>query len=149
MCQLFNGISSGVWALTAQLAIMSSVSHQEVAVGIALFGLFGSIGASIGQAVAGAMWVNLLPDRLTENLPEDTKDKAMEIFGDITIQLSYPMGSPVRDAIIEAYGFVQRRMVIVGACFLPCCLVCLFMWRNINIIQLEAQRGKQNKRNVL
>merc|ERR1712093_595825 len=56
MCQVFNGIGTGIWATTAQLAVMASVSHQEVAVAIALWGMFGSIGSAIGQAIAGALW---------------------------------------------------------------------------------------------
>ncbi|KAI1182602.1 siderophore iron transporter mirB [Nemania serpens] len=148
MCQLFNGISSEIWTLTAQLAIMASVTHQEIAVSLALWSLFGSIGASIGLAIAGALWNNILPVKLYEFLPDDAKDQAGEIFGDIVIQLSYPMGSPVRDAIIAAYGDVQRKMVIAGAAFLPLCLLCLFLWKNINVKALEETRGKQSKGNV-
>ncbi|KAJ6789632.1 hypothetical protein PWT90_08487 [Aphanocladium album] len=138
MCQLFNGIYSGVWAATAQLSVMANVSHQEVAVALALYSLFGSIGASIGQAIAGAIWNNVLPGQLVKNLPEDLKDLAGEIFADITKQQSYPMGSPARDAIIASYGHVQRIMVIVGCCFLPLCIACLFLWKNINVKKLES-----------
>ncbi|KAI1117743.1 siderochrome-iron transporter MirB [Nemania sp. NC0429] len=148
MCQLFNGISSEIWTLTAQLAIMASVTHQEIAVSLALWNLFGSIGSSIGLAIAGALWNNILPVKLYEFLPDDAKDQAAEIFGDIVIQLSYPIGTPIRDAIIAAYGDVQRKMVIAGAAFLPPCLLCLFLWKNINVKALEASRGKQNKGNV-
>lgn len=138
MCQLFSGIYSGVWAATAPLSIMSNVTHQETAVALAVYGLFGSIGASIGQAIAGGIWTNVLPRELFKNLPDDLKDKAAEIFADITVQQSYPMGSPGRDAIIASYGHVQRIMVIVGCCFLPLCILCLFLWKNVNVKKLEA-----------
>lgn len=148
MCQIFNGVATGFWALTAQLAIMASVSHQEIAVGIALWGLFGSIGAAVGNAIAGGLWTNIVPRELYKNLPENVKNATMEIYGDIEKQTSYPIGSPVRDAIIHTYGYVQRIMVIVGACFLPLCIICLFMWKNINVKQLEKVHGKQTKGNV-
>lgn len=148
MCQLFNGIASEIWSLTAQLAIMSMVTHQEIAVGLALWRLFGSIGASIGLAIAGALWTNILPAKLHEFLPADYKDRTYEIFGDIVIQQSFPMGSPVRDAIIAAYADVQRKMVIAGSAFLPLCLVCLLMWKDVNVKDLEATHGKQSKGNV-
>ena len=61
MLQMFNGIYSGIWAPTSQLAIMASISHQEIAVALAIFSLFGSIGAAVGLAVAGAIWTQLLP----------------------------------------------------------------------------------------
>lgn len=148
MCQLFNGIYSGVWALTAQLAIMASVSHQEIAVGLAMWGLFGSIGAAIGFAVSGALWTNIFPEQLYKALPDDSKNLTATIYGDITVQLSYPMGSPIRTAIIEAYQDVQRKMVITGVAFIPLCLGCLFLWRNINVKKLEEREGKQTKGTV-
>ncbi|KAI0104251.1 siderochrome-iron transporter MirB [Nemania sp. FL0031] len=148
MCQLFNGISSEIWTLTAQLAIMANVTHQEIAAALALWSLFGSIGSSIGFAIAGALWTNILPAKLYEFLPDDAKDQVATIYGSIDVQLSYPMGSPIRDAIIAAYGDVQRKMVIAGAAFLPLCLICLLMWKNINVKALEETRGTQSKGHV-
>lgn len=147
MCQIFNGFYSGVWALTSQLAIMSSVTHQEIAVALALWGLFGAIGAAIGFAVAGALWTNIFPVQLLKNLPEDAKNLTATIYGDINVQKSYPMGSPIHDAIIAAYADVQRKMVITGVAFIPLCVVCLFMWRNINVNEMEKKR-KQTKGTV-
>ncbi|KAH6874874.1 major facilitator superfamily domain-containing protein [Thelonectria olida] len=147
MCQLFNGLYSGIWALTAQLAVMSSVNHQEVAVGLALWGMFGSIGAAIGYAIAGAIWTNILPAELAKALPDDMKDQAATIFGDITVQLSYPMGSPTRDAIIEAYSVVQHKMVIAGCCFIPVCALCILMWRDTDINKRDEE-SEQAKGNV-
>lgn len=148
MLQMFNGIYSGIWALTAQLAIMASVGHQQVAVAIAMFGLFGSIGSAIGFAIAGGIWTNILPRKLEEYLPAASKSEAMRIYGDMVVQLSYPRDSPERNAIIQAYGNVQRKMVIAGSAFLPLCLICLFLWRDINVKKLEALNGKQTKGTV-
>ncbi|KAI1376563.1 MFS general substrate transporter [Hypoxylon crocopeplum] len=148
MCQIFNGVSSGIWVLAAQLAIQASVTHQEIAVAMAIFGLFGSIGAAIGLAIAGALWNNILPQKLREFLPEGSKDLVSNIFGNINVQKSYPMGSPIRTAIIEALGDVQRKMVIAGSAFLPVCVICLIVWKNINVVKLEQTRGKQTKGNV-
>ncbi|KAM3559340.1 hypothetical protein MY1884_003526 [Beauveria asiatica] len=148
MCQLFSGIYSGVWAATAQLSVMANVTHQETAVAMALFGLFGSIGAAIGQAVAGGLWTNILPRELYKNLPTELKSNASAIYADLEVQLSYPMGSPARDAIIVSYGHVQRLMVIVGCCFLPICIACLFMWKNLNVKDMETKE-RRKKGNVL
>jgi hypothetical protein len=142
MCQIFNGFYSGVWSLTSQLAIMATVGHQELAVAIALWQLFGSIGASIGNALAGALWTNIFPVQLQQNLPADAKNLTQAIYADIEVQLSYPLGSPIRDAIIESYGHVQRLMVITGVCFLPACIVCVLVWKNINVIKVDAARKK-------
>lgn len=68
MCQIFNGIATGIWSIAAQLAIMASVTHQEIAVSMAIFGLFGSIGAAIGLAIAGALVRNFLSHFLCFNV---------------------------------------------------------------------------------
>lgn len=144
MCQLFQGIYSGVWALTGQLAITASVNHQEVAVALALYGLFGSIGASIGEAIAGAMWTNLFYDRLVEYLPEASKDLATDIYAKLDTQLLYA-GTPEGEAINLAYGYVMRLMVICGVCFIPLCIASILLWRNINVKRLEEEKGRQMK----
>lgn len=147
MCQLFNGIATGVWALCGQLGIMASVGHQEIAVSLAMFGLFGSIGAAIGNAIAGGLWNNILPDQLYKRLPAESKDQAAAIFGDIVLQMSYPDGSPERDAIVGAYGDVQRKMVIAGSVFILPCIVAIFMWKNINVKNIDKEKS-QTKGNV-
>ncbi|RKK60164.1 Siderophore iron transporter mirB [Fusarium oxysporum f. sp. cepae] len=144
MCQLFNGIYSGIWSLTARIAVMSSVKHQDVAVALAIWGMFGGIGSSIGVAIAGGIWTNMLPTELAKQLPESAKNMTATIYGDINVQLSYPAGSPERDAIIAAYDFVQKKMIYAGCAFIPLCVICLFMWRNIDIKEKDAQ-SKQAK----
>ncbi|KAI5925495.1 major facilitator superfamily transporter [Camillea tinctor] len=148
MCQVLNGISSELWALGGKLAVMASVDHQNIAVVLALHSLFASIGAAIGFAIAGGIWTNILPAKLYEFLPEDSKDLAGSIYGSLVIQESYPFGTPIRDAIVAAYADVQRKMVIAGTAFLPLCIIAIFMWKNINVLKLEQEKGKQTKGNV-
>lgn len=142
MCQLFNGIYSGIWSLTARLAVMSSVKHQDVAVALALWGMFGSIGSSIGSAIAGSIWTNILPGELQRRLPESVSADWATIYGDIVTQMSYERGSPERDAVIASYDVVQRWMVIAGCCFIPFTIACLFMWRNIDIREKDEKSSQ-------
>lgn len=142
MCQILNGVAGGMLTIAMPLAVMASVSHQEVAVVLALHGLFASVGAGVGLAVSGAMWTNLLPAALIKHLPDSAKADAMTIYGDITVQLSYAWGSPEREAIIAAYGEVQRKMVIAGACFMPLLFVSVLVWKNHNIKTMAQTRGK-------
>ncbi|KAI0430884.1 MFS general substrate transporter [Xylaria sp. FL1042] len=143
--QILNGIGDGIWSPVAQLAVMASVPHQQVAVGLALYGLFGSIGSAIGNAIAGAIWNNILPQKLEEFLPADVKNRTAEIFGSIEVQQSFPFGTPERDAIVAAYGDVQRKLVIAGSAFLPVAILLIFVWKNINVKKLEAMHGTQSK----
>ena len=149
MTQILNGLGTGIFATCAQLGVMAPVTHQEVAVVIAIWGLFGSIGAAIGFAIAGAMWNNILPAQLLSRLPEESKSLSTAIFGDMVLQMSYPDGSPEREAIVGAYADVQRKMVIAGACFVPLCLASIYIWKNINVKKLEKDKGAQTTGTVL
>ncbi|GAD99493.1 hypothetical protein NECHADRAFT_78056 [Paecilomyces variotii No. 5] len=148
MCQLFNGFGSGIFSMCMQIAVRVSVTHQEIAVVLAIWGLFGSIGAAIGETIAGALWTNELLKQLYNDLPEERKHLAATIYSSILKQKAYPMGSPIHEAIISAYANVMRKMVIARACFIPPLVLFLFMLRDINVKKLEKSRGTQSKSNV-
>lgn len=141
MCQILNGAAGGILACCMPIAVMAAVSHQEIAVVLALHGLFASIGVGVGLAISGAIWTNLLPSALIRHLPAEFKDQAMTIYGDITVQLGYEFGTPVRDAIIAAYAEVQRLMVIAGACFMPLLFVSIMVWKNYNVKTMVQTKG--------
>lgn len=147
MCQLFNGFGTGIWSICAQLAVMASVNHQEIAVAMAIWSMFGSIGSSLGYAIAGGIWTNVFPGKLLEELPADQKDKASLVYGSIDEQKAAPMGDPVRMATIGAYAHVQRLMVIAGAAFIPLLFLCLVMWRKIDVKKRQKESG-QSKGNI-
>lgn len=147
MTQVFVGVGTALFAVSGQLAVMATVSHQEVAVVIAVWGMFGSIGASIGFAVAGALWTNIFPAQLYARLPEGSKDMAAVIFADIKMQAEFLDGTPEREAVVGAYAHVQRMMVITGACLMPLVLASIFIWRNVNVKKLE-ERKKQTEGNI-
>ncbi|KAF3038217.1 hypothetical protein E8E11_005802 [Didymella keratinophila] len=145
LTQVLVGLGTGIFAQCGQLAIMAPVTHQQIASVSALWGLFGGFGSSIGFAIAGAIWNNVTPGKLLELLPEESKVDAPLIFGNITMQMMYLDGTPERDAVVGAYAHSQRLMVITGACFVPLCILSIFIWKNINVKKLEEERGKQTK----
>ncbi|KAI1081875.1 siderophore iron transporter mirB [Whalleya microplaca] len=138
MCQVLVGFGVGMIGQMAELITMASVRHQDVAVALAIYGLFGSVGSSVGYAVAGGIWTNILPEKLYEFLPEDSKNMTAAIYGDINKQMAEPIGTPIRDAVIRAYGDVMRKMVIVGSALIPLTILCVIIWRNINVKKLEG-----------
>jgi hypothetical protein len=148
MTQLFVGIGAGIFATCGCLAVMAPVTQQEIAAVLAVWGLFASIGASTGFAIAGALWNNILPEQLAKRLPADSQYSATEVFASLEMQMSFADGSPERDAVVGAYGYVQRVMVIVGACLIPLCLFAIFIWKDINVKKLEREHGEQTKGNV-
>jgi nitrate/nitrite transporter NarK len=145
LTQVLVGLGTGIFATCGQLAVMAPVTHQQVAVVNALWGLFGGFGSSVGYSIAGAMWNNITPKKLYELLPEESKDQAATIFGDIKVQMSFLDGTPERAAVVGAYAHSQRLMVIAGACFIPLCVASIWIWKNINVKKLEKEQGKQTK----
>lgn len=140
MTQILVGLGSCIFTVCGQIAIMASVSHQEVAVVMAIWGLFGSIGAAVGSAIAGGMWNNMLEKELYDRLPEDAKSQTASIYANLVTQMSYADGTPERNAIVGAYGDVQRKMVIVGVCITPLCILCTWFWRNVNVKKLFKEQ---------
>ncbi|KAH9991679.1 siderophore iron transporter mirB [Xylariaceae sp. FL0662B] len=137
MCQVLVGFGAGMVSQMAQLITMAVVGHQDVAVALAIYGLFGSVGSSVGYAIAGGLWTNILPVKLYEFLPEDSKNMTATIYGDINEQMAEPIGTPIRDAVIAAYGDVMRKMVIAGTALIPLTIVCVIIWKNINVKKFE------------
>jgi hypothetical protein len=140
-CQIFIATGSGIIIITQGVAIMAAAAHQHVAVVIAILGLFGNIGGAIGLTVASAIWQNVLPNKLAIYLPSEEVPNLLMIYGDLTTQLSYPVGSPVRTAIQQAYGDAQLQMLIVGTAAWVLCLGSVLMWRNLNVIGVKQTKG--------
>jgi hypothetical protein len=142
MTQIFKATTSGTLIICEQLAVMAVVQHNEIAVMIAVIGLFSSIGGGIGRSISGAIWTNQLPGLLEAYLPAETQADLTTIYRSLPVQLSYAWGSPTRDAIVRAYGEVQRKMLIAGVSFLPLALGSVFFSRNINVKKMEQTVGQ-------
>lgn len=141
MCEIFKAFAGGTLVVCSEMAAMASGKHENIAVAYALVGLFSRIGGSIGSSVSGAIWSNTLPGELRKNLPEGSKDKAAAIYGSLAVALSYPVGSPVREAIVESYAVAQRRMLITGVAILPLAVVAILMWRDIRLKETKQLKG--------
>ncbi|CRG84194.1 Siderophore iron transporter mirB [Talaromyces islandicus] len=141
MCQIFNGVAGAIVPLCTQMAVMVSVGHNEVAVVLALHTVFGSMGAAIGLAISGAIWTNTLPRAIHNHLPEAQKDQYMTIYSSLKTQLSYKWGSPVREAIVAAYGDTQRLLAVTGACFIPLMFIMIFAWKDLDVRRVVQTRG--------
>jgi MFS family permease len=143
MCQIFIAFGGGTTVITQQLAATAAVDHGSVAVVLAIQYAFANVGGAIGQSISAAIWTGVFPDRLMRYLPEDAIENFASIYGDMTVQSSYPWGSPARSAINQAYGDAQHYMLIGGACFLAFGFFFVLIWRDISV-----KHSKQTKGNV-
>ncbi|KAM0433478.1 hypothetical protein ACHAPT_004358 [Fusarium lateritium] len=141
MCEVLGSIAGGTFVMVEQIAVMASVPHRDVAVGIALLNLVTSVGGAIGQAISGAIWTNLMPSKLSRYLPEELQANALIIYGDITQQLAFPWGSPERDAIVKAYGETQKVMLIASVVALAGPVAWILLMKNHRLSEKEQTKG--------
>lgn len=142
MCQIFIALAGGTLVICEQMAAMASVTHQHVAVILAILGMFSSIGGAIGQTVAAAIWTSNFPTALAKYLPADEQQNLVAIYGELTTQLSYPVGSPTRLAIQRAYGDAQRWMLIASTTVLVLAVVSVAVWRDIKVKDFKQVKGR-------
>ncbi|KAJ5173652.1 Major facilitator superfamily domain general substrate transporter [Penicillium coprophilum] len=133
MCQIFLAVGGGTFILIEQVAVLAAASHEDYAAMLALLSTFGNIGGAVGSSVSGAIWTNTLPVKLREYLPAELKDQWSDIYEDLEKQLSYPVGSPARTAIQNAYAFSQRYMMIAGTALMGLSIAWVLMMRNIKV----------------
>lgn len=111
---------------------------------LAFKAFFVDLGDAVRSAVSGAVWTNLLPRYLEENLPNAEKSKAKVIFANLKTQLSYEVGSPERDAIVRAYVNFWKVQIIAATVIVAVSTVIVFTWRDLSL-----KDGAQTKGTVL
>jgi MFS family permease len=142
MCQIFIAFGGGALVICEQMAAMAATTHQYIAVVLALEAMFSRIGGAIGQSVASAVWTGVFPAKLAEYLPPEEQENLTSIYGDITVQMSYPLGTPARDAINRAYGDAQKMMLIGGTAILAVGFVATAVWRDIRVKDFKQVKGR-------
>ncbi|KAK7418663.1 hypothetical protein QQX98_003854 [Neonectria punicea] len=141
MCEIVMSLGGGAIILLSQISVMAASKHEDYAAMLALLSLFGNMGGAVGNSISGAIWTNTLPGKLQEYLPESTKSKWYEIYESLDIQLSYPVGSATRDAIIHGYAVAQRNMLIAGTAIMGLSIAFVMMVKNIKLKNLDSMQG--------
>merc|ERR1712230_252895 len=82
-----------------------------------------------GSAISGAIWSGNVLDKLKLYLPEETKARAEDIYGNIGLAANgWPMGDPTREAINRAYQETMTMILMVAVCVaIPCIFLSLLM----------------------
>ncbi|WVO14624.1 hypothetical protein L204_102261 [Cryptococcus depauperatus] len=141
MCQVFTAFGGGTMIDCQQVAVVAAASHNDAAAVLALLGLFGSVGGAIGNSVSGAIWTNTLPKALRSYLPEESLGDWKAIYDSLDTQLSYPVGSETRTAIINAYAEAQSRMLIASISIMALSLIWIFVIKNIRVTDIQQAKG--------
>jgi MFS transporter, SIT family, siderophore-iron:H+ symporter len=115
--QVLLGFAGGLFPYPAQVSLQSCLKHEHLAVMTGLYLALYNVGSALGNAVSGAVWTQTLPGRLEEKLRGINSTLAASAYQDpFTAAISYPVGTPERAAIVEAYRDTQKLLTIIGAC---------------------------------
>ncbi|KAF2086775.1 siderochrome-iron transporter Sit1 [Saccharata proteae CBS 121410] len=113
--QVLLGIAGGFFTYPAQASIQAATIHEHVAVITGVYLGIYNIGSAIGACISGAVWTQTLPGQLEKYLNNSTL--ATSVYGDpLVFAEDYAIGTPERDAVIDAYRQTQRYLCITGIC---------------------------------
>ncbi|KAI9372964.1 hypothetical protein BJX61DRAFT_552511 [Aspergillus egyptiacus] len=140
------GIGRGFYQTASQVSVQAKVSRGEVSVVTAVFFAAMSVGGAIGTSVAGAIWRNTLPGKLTEHLPAEFKNQSQAIFGSIVVAQKYEVGTPVRDAIDASYRQSQRLLGIAALAALAPMLIIMFFLENVPLNEQTTLADENDER---
>ncbi|KAK9416610.1 putative Siderophore iron transporter-like protein [Seiridium unicorne] len=141
MCLIFIAFGGGTLVICEQMTVMAVSKHKDIPAILAMEGMVAAMGQSIGSTIAAAMWTGIFPKKLAEYLPADALPDLTTIYGDITVQSSYAVGTPTRDGINQAYGATQRLMLITAVCMYSITWASTFMWESINVKEIQQYNG--------
>ncbi|KAF5596491.1 siderophore iron transporter 1 [Fusarium pseudoanthophilum] len=116
--QILLGIAGGMFPYPAQASLQAYVTHERLAVMTGLYLAVYQIGSACGNAVSGAIWTQVLPVRLAQSF-SGFGNETLAVYAytqPLSAIIDFPVGSPERDAMIDAYKHVQRLLVITGIC---------------------------------
>lgn len=133
MCLIFVAFGGGILVISEQTTLMTVSKQQDYPALLATESMIILIGSAIGSTIAGAIWTGVFPARLMANLPADAMDNFANIYGDLDVQSSYPIGSPTRDAINLSYGQAQRYMLISAVCLYAITWISVALWQNVDV----------------
>ncbi|KAJ5787741.1 Major facilitator superfamily domain general substrate transporter [Penicillium paradoxum] len=141
MCQIFISIGGSVFILVEQLAILAAADHQHVATVLALLNVVGTVGNAAGSTICAAIWTNTFRKSLLRYLPESAIGDVDLIYEDLAQQVSYPIHSPERLGIQQAYAYSQTRMLAVGTGLMGLCIIWTIMIRDIDLKKVAQVKG--------
>jgi len=120
---------------------MSVAEHADIAIFLALVAISDCLGSAIGSAISGGIWENTLAEQLGLWLPNYAQGNLTEIYDSLDVQLSYPVGDPVRDAIVKAYEVTPQRMCIAGAACFAIGFISVAIWKDIKVKDIKQVKG--------
>ncbi|RMD41241.1 hypothetical protein DV735_g3916, partial [Chaetothyriales sp. CBS 134920] len=125
----------------------TAAQHQHMGVLIALLFTSTNMGAAIGSCISGAIWTQTLYEELSQSLAPFGNSTLVPLIyaSPLTVVPEYPVGTPIREAIIESYREIQRVLAITClAISVPMLAFSLFL-RDPRLSDLQTQPEAEEK----
>ncbi|CAN6654168.1 siderophore iron transporter Arn1p [Trichomonascus vanleenenianus] len=142
--EFVDGFGTGLLTMPAFVYLHSLCAHADVAQASAIFYSFCSIGQIIGNSICGALYRHFYPMFLELNLPDMSKEWIEKIVNDYTLVLEYPMGTPIRQAIANAYNSTMR-MLLMPPILVYIVMFCILLTFNNDELPDEEPAPKKNQ----
>ncbi|KAI0463964.1 hypothetical protein LJB42_002974 [Komagataella kurtzmanii] len=133
--KVFEGFGRGFYNIPTIISVQANSDPSQIAPSIAMFTMFNQMGAVIGNSISASVWNELVIRRLTQYLPEASKSRAREIFGNIRVAIGYAEGTPEREAIDRAYREVLQKQGYISLGFLIPALILVFFIKGFDPTQ--------------
>ncbi|RMZ84216.1 hypothetical protein DV738_g643, partial [Chaetothyriales sp. CBS 135597] len=143
------GIGGGLFAWTALVLAQTAARHEHIGMLIALMFSCNSIGTALGGCIAGAIWTQTLYATLLKNVipAGGSAELVMQIYAaPLQAVPMYPLGSPVRDSVIESYRYIQRLLSIACLAIYTVMFVVALFLRDPRLSDLQTQPEAGRKR---
>ena len=126
------------------MAVMAAADRDGVPMMLSMLYLFTSIGGAIGQAVSTAIYSNIFPRALSNELPASLQDMVQTLYlGGYDTQEMYVPGTVEREATNYAWGRTQYYSCISALAIWALGIPAVAVWKNYNV------NKKQNKGTVI
>ncbi|KAL4926555.1 major facilitator superfamily domain-containing protein [Aspergillus undulatus] len=138
-------------ATPSQCLSASAPQHGTgIAISFAVLGVFGNVGTAVGLTIASALWQRIFPTSLAVYLRDGSNGGGSHgvdvdldaIYGNISMQLSFPVGSAIRTAIARAYGDALCWMLAVGTGLWVVGFLAAFWCEDVDITSLKTEEGE-------
>lgn len=116
MMKILLSAGGGISVIGSQVASQGAVKHKDVAIVIAVLGLWTNVGGAVGAAISAALWTEHLPAELAKHVPSLSADQITSIFGSIEVARA----AEPRVDIIDAYNATYRVLSLPA-------LICAFV----------------------
>ncbi|KAL1408004.1 hypothetical protein Q8F55_004801 [Vanrija albida] len=144
--QLIRGFANGLIPFPTQALIQAAAPHEHMAAVTAAWLVVYYLSGGIGSAIGGAMWTNIVPNKLDQYLSHNQTLVTLAYSNPFGFADKFPPGTPERAAIARAQDEAQRTIVIVGTCISAVALLTsIFLLDNLRLTDDQSLEDSEIK----